>query len=111
MVWDMAEFDVQLLGGIVCTGTNRGNGDWRRQDTGGDFTALPERVYRARLAPGHCERLSGTTHAEWMGQSMPGVNVGCIQHDQEPDVRREQYAMDITYGTNSEFGFDYLGQR
>ncbi|PYI51097.1 MAG: preprotein translocase subunit SecA, partial [Verrucomicrobia bacterium] len=37
-----------------------------------------------------------------------GLTVGCIQHDQEPDFRREQYAMDITYGTNSEFGFDYL---
>src|SRR5437588_348796 len=37
-----------------------------------------------------------------------GLTVGCIQHDQEPDLRREQYAMDITYGTNSEFGFDYL---
>ena len=31
-----------------------------------------------------------------------------IQHDQPPDLRREQYACDITYGTNSEFGFDYL---
>src|SRR3981081_1991042 len=37
-----------------------------------------------------------------------GLTVGCIQHDQSPDERREQYAMDITYGTNSEFGFDYL---
>jgi len=37
-----------------------------------------------------------------------GLTVGCIQHDQEPDVRRQQYACDITYGTNSEFGFDYL---
>src|SRR5439155_26172205 len=37
-----------------------------------------------------------------------GLTGGCIQHDQEPDVRREQYAMDITYGTNSEFGVDYL---
>src|SRR5438045_3821015 len=37
-----------------------------------------------------------------------GLTVCCIQHDQEPDFRREQYAMDITYGTNSEFGFDYL---
>src|SRR5438105_11130663 len=48
--------------------------------------------------------------AEWMGQlyNFLGLTVGCIQHDQEPDVRREQYAMDITYGTNSEFGFDYL---
>jgi preprotein translocase subunit SecA len=48
--------------------------------------------------------------AEWMGQlyNFLGLTVGCIQHDQEPDERREQYAMDITYGTNSEFGFDYL---
>ena len=48
--------------------------------------------------------------AEWMGQlySFLGLTVGCIQHDQEPSVRRQQYACDITYGTNSEFGFDYL---
>src|SRR5204862_2685910 len=37
-----------------------------------------------------------------------GLTVGCIQHDEEPDLRRQQYACDITYGTNSEFGFDYL---
>src|SRR6202171_816230 len=49
-------------------------------------------------------------YAEWMGQlyDFLGLTVGCIEHDQEPNVRREQYAMDITYGTNSEFGFDYL---
>src|SRR5207248_2538727 len=48
--------------------------------------------------------------AEWMAQlyNFLGLTVGCIQHDEEPDARREQYAMDITYGTNSEFGFDYL---
>src|SRR5207247_10209459 len=37
-----------------------------------------------------------------------GLAVGCIKHDQDPSVRRQQYACDITYGTNSEFGFDYL---
>src|SRR5215471_1607187 len=37
-----------------------------------------------------------------------GLTVGCILHDQEPAVRREQYNCDITYGTNAEFGFDYL---
>ena len=48
--------------------------------------------------------------AEWMGAlyRFLGLTVGCIQHDQTPDVRRAQYACDITYGTNSEFGFDYL---
>src|SRR5262245_30499777 len=37
-----------------------------------------------------------------------GLTVGCILHDQSPSVRREQYNCDITYGTNAEFGFDYL---
>src|SRR6059058_5865034 len=37
-----------------------------------------------------------------------GLTVGCILHDQDPKTRREQYNCDITYGTNAEFGFDYL---
>ncbi|SVD74326.1 uncharacterized protein METZ01_LOCUS427180, partial [marine metagenome] len=37
-----------------------------------------------------------------------GLTVGCIQHDQSPSERREHYGRDVTYGTNSEFGFDYL---
>jgi len=39
---------------------------------------------------------------------VPRLTVGCILHDQPPAVRREQYNCDITYGTNAEFGFDYL---
>ncbi len=48
--------------------------------------------------------------AEWMGElyRFLGLTCGCIQHDQSPDVRRAQYACDITYGINSELGFDYL---
>ncbi len=47
---------------------------------------------------------------EWMGAvyKFLGLTVGCILHDQSPAVRREQYNCDITYGTNAEFGFDYL---
>jgi preprotein translocase subunit SecA len=47
---------------------------------------------------------------EWMGAvyKFLGLTVGCILHDQSPNVRREQYNCDITYGTNAEFGFDYL---
>ena len=37
-----------------------------------------------------------------------GLTVGCIQNNQPPHLRREIYANDITYGTNAEFGFDYL---
>jgi preprotein translocase subunit SecA len=48
--------------------------------------------------------------SEWMGAvyKFLGLTVGCILHDQPPNVRREQYNCDITYGTNAEFGFDYL---
>jgi preprotein translocase subunit SecA len=48
--------------------------------------------------------------SEWMGAiyKFLGLTVGVILHDQPPRVRREQYACDITYGTNAEFGFDYL---
>jgi preprotein translocase subunit SecA len=47
---------------------------------------------------------------EWMGpiyESL-GLSIGCIQHDMSPDQRRDEYLKDITYGTNNEFGFDYL---
>jgi preprotein translocase subunit SecA len=48
--------------------------------------------------------------SEWMGAvyRFLGLTVGCILHDQPPSVRRDQYGCDITYGTNAEFGFDYL---
>jgi len=48
--------------------------------------------------------------SQWMGAlyQFLGLTVGCIQNMQPPHVRREQYLTDITYGTNSEFGFDYL---
>jgi len=48
--------------------------------------------------------------AEWMGEVYKwlGLTVGCLQHGQSPEQRRAEYACDITYGTNSEFGFDYL---
>jgi preprotein translocase subunit SecA len=48
--------------------------------------------------------------SEWMGSlyKFLGLTVGCIQNDQPSHIRAEQYRCDITYGTNSEFGFDYL---
>jgi preprotein translocase subunit SecA len=48
--------------------------------------------------------------SEWMGAIYKhlGLTVGCILHDQPPAVRRQQYYCDVTYGTNAEFGFDYL---
>jgi preprotein translocase subunit SecA len=48
--------------------------------------------------------------AEWMGQvyKFLGLTVGCIVHGLTDEQRRENYACDVTYGTNNEFGFDYL---
>src|SRR5690606_654158 len=48
--------------------------------------------------------------SEWMGKVYEalGLTVGCIQHNQEDEERRAVYQADITYGTNNEYGFDYL---
>jgi preprotein translocase subunit SecA len=111
MVWDMVHFDVQLLGGIVL---HRGRIAEMATGEGKTLVAtLP--LYLNALAGRGAHLVTVNDYlarrdAEWMGQlyNFLGLTVGCIQHDQEPDERREQYAMDITYGTNSEFGFDYL---
>ncbi|HEY5990944.1 MAG TPA: preprotein translocase subunit SecA [Candidatus Udaeobacter sp.] len=111
MVWDMVHFDVQLLGGVVL---HRGRIAEMATGEGKTLVATLPLYLNALTGRGaHLVTVNdylARRDAEWMGQlyDFLGLTVGCIQHDQEPDVRREQYAMDITYGTNSEFGFDYL---
>src|SRR5213075_401863 len=111
MVWDMVHFDVQLLGGIVL---HRGRIAEMATGEGKTLVATLPLYLNALTGRGaHLVTVNdylARRDAEWMGQlyNFLGLTIGCIQHDQEPDVRREQYAMDITYGTNSEFGFDYL---
>src|SRR6266704_544313 len=111
MVWDMVHFDVQLLGGIVL---HRGRIAEMATGEGKTLVATLPLYLNALTGRGaHLVTVNdylARRDAEWMGQlySFLGLTVGCIEHDQEPDLRREQYAMDITYGTNSEFGFDYL---
>src|SRR5881394_1740503 len=111
MTWDMVHFDVQLLGGMVL---HRGRIGEMATGEGKTLVATLPLYLNALTGRGaHLVTVNdylARRDAEWMGQlyNFLGLTVGCIQHDQEPDVRREQYAMDITYGTNSEFGFDYL---
>src|SRR5881396_191450 len=111
MKWDMVHFDVQLLGGVVL---HRGRIAEMATGEGKTLVATLPLYLNALTGRGaHLVTVNdylARRDAEWMGRlySFLGLTVGCIQHDQEPDVRREQYAMDITYGTNSEFGFDYL---
>src|SRR5258705_2187872 len=111
MVWGMVHFEVQLLGGVVL---HRGRIAEMATGEGKTLVATLPLYLNALTGRGaHLVTVNdylARRDAEWMGQlySFLGLTVGCIQHDEEPDRRREQYAMDITYGTNSEFGFDYL---
>ena len=111
MTWNMVHFDVQLIGGIIL---HRGRIAEMATGEGKTLVAtLP--LYLNALAGRGAHLVTVNDYlarrdAEWMGQlyTFLGLSYGCIQHDQPPDLRREQYAADITYGTNSEFGFDYL---
>jgi preprotein translocase subunit SecA len=111
MTWNMVHFDVQLVGGIVL---HRGRIAEMATGEGKTLVAtLPLYLNALTCRGAHLVTVNdylARRDAEWMSQlyNFLGLTVGCIQHDQPPDVRREQYAMDITYGTNSEFGFDYL---
>jgi preprotein translocase subunit SecA len=111
MTWNMVHFDVQLIGGMVL---HRGRIAEMATGEGKTLVATLPLYLNALTGRGaHLVTVNdylARRDAEWMSQlyNFLGLTVGCIQHDQPPDERREQYAMDITYGTNSEFGFDYL---
>lgn len=109
--WEMVPFDVQLIGGMVLH-----SGKIAEMATGEGKTLVA-------TAPVYLNALSGrgvhvvtvndylaARDSDWMGSvyKFLGLSVGCIQHAQPPSERRAQYDCDITYGTNSEFGFDYL---
>jgi len=109
--WEMIPFDVQLIGGYALH-----SGRIAEMATGEGKTlvaTLP--VYLNALGGRGVHVVTVNDYlaardSEWMGAvyRFLGLTVGCILHDQPPSVRREQYACDITYGTNAEFGFDYL---
>jgi preprotein translocase subunit SecA len=111
MTWDMVHFDVQLLGGIVL---HRGRIAEMATGEGKTLVATLPLYLNALSGRGaHLVTVNdylARRDQEWMGQlyTFLGLTVGCIQHDQPPNERRQEYACDITYGTNSEFGFDYL---
>jgi preprotein translocase subunit SecA len=109
--WNMVHFDVQLIGGMVLH-----HGKIAEMATGEGKTLVATLPLYLNALTGRGAHLVTVNDylarrdSEWMGGlfTFLGLTVGCIQHDQPPDVRRAQYACDITYGTNSEFGFDYL---
>src|ERR1700757_1406518 len=111
IVWNMIHFDVQLVGGIVL---HRGRIAEMATGEGKTLVATLPLYLNALTGRGaHLVTVNdylARRDAEWMGElyKFLGLSVGCIQHDQSPGERRAQYECDITYGTNSEFGFDYL---
>jgi preprotein translocase subunit SecA len=111
MTWNMVHFDVQLVGGMVL---HRGRISEMATGEGKTLVATLPLYLNALTGKGaHLVTVNdylARRDAEWMGElyGFLGLTCGCIQHDEPPDIRREHYAKDITYGTNSEFGFDYL---
>ncbi len=109
--WEMVHFDTQLIGGAVLH-----SGRIAEMATGEGKTlvaSLP--LYLNGLTGRGVHLITVNDYlarrdSEWMGFLLKylGITVGCIQHDQPPHVRREMYGCDVTYGTNAEFGFDYL---
>jgi preprotein translocase subunit SecA len=108
---NMRHFDVQLLGGMVLH-----QGKIAEMKTGEGKTL-------AATLPAYLNSLNGkgvhivtvndylaNRDSKWMGKiyQFLGLSVGVIQHEMDDQQRQQAYACDITYGTNNEFGFDYL---
>jgi len=111
LTWDMVHFDVQLIGGITLH-----EGRIAEMATGEGKTlvaTLP--LYLNALTGRNAQLVTVNDYlarrdSEWMGHlyTFLGISVGCIQQQMHSELRREMYGRDITYGTASEFGFDYL---
>ena len=107
----MRHFDVQLIGGMVLH-----SGKISEMKTGEGKTLVATLPCYLNALAGHGVHVVTVNDylakrdAEWMGKiyGFLGLSVGVIVHDLDDQQRRDAYASDITYGTNNEFGFDYL---
>ena len=110
-VLNMRHFDVQLIGGIVL---HRGKIAEMKTGEGKTLVATLPAYLNALGGKGvHVVTVNdylARRDSEWMGRlyRFLGMSVGVIQHDLNDQERQIAYAADITYGTNNEFGFDYL---
>ncbi len=110
-VLGMRHFDVQLVGGMVLH-----SGKIAEMKTGEGKTLVATLATYLNALTGngvHVVTVNdylASRDSEWMGRlySFLGLNVACIVHGLSDQQRKEAYAADITYGTNNEFGFDYL---
>jgi len=108
---EMRHFDVQILGGIVL---HQGNIAEMKTGEGKTLVATLPIYLNALLGKGaHVVTVNdylASRDAQWMGKiyNFLGMSVGTIVHGMDEADRKQAYAADITYGTNNEFGFDYL---
>src|SRR5207302_2329491 len=107
----MRHFDVQLIGGVTL---HRGKVAEMKTGEGKTLVATLPAYLNALDGKGvHIVTVNdylAKRDSEWMGRlyKFLGLSVGVIQHGLDDDERRQSYGSDITYGTNNEFGFDYL---
>ena len=110
-ILNMRHFDVQLIGGMVLH-----DGKIAEMKTGEGKTLVATLPVYLNALPGrgvHVVTVNdylAKRDSEWMGKiyTFLGLTVGVIVHDLDDQERRDAYAADVTYGTNNEFGFDYL---
>ncbi len=109
--WNMVPYDVQLMGGVVLH-----QGKIAEMATGEGKTLVATLPIYLNALTGRGVHLVTVNDylaqrdSEWMGEifKFHGLTVGCILNTMTPDQRKTMYNYDITYGTNNEFGFDYL---
>ncbi len=111
MIWEMVHYDVQLIGGIALL---RGQIAEMATGEGKTLVATLPMVLMALTGRGaHLVTVNdylAQRDSEWMTPvyEFLGLSVGVILNGMDPATRQKNYACDITYGTNNEFGFDYL---
>lgn len=109
--WDMVPYDVQIIGGVVL---HKGNIAEMKTGEGKTLVCTMPIYLNALTGKGvflvTVNDYLAHRDAEWMSglYKFLGLTIGIISHGQSPDEKRAAYACDITYGTNNEFGFDYL---
>jgi len=109
--WDMVPFDVQIMGAIVLH--QRKIAEMATGEGKTLVATMP--LYLNALTGNNVQLVTVNDYlarrdSEWMSgiYKFLGLTVGCLQNNMDNNARREAYQYDITYGTNSEFGFDYL---
>jgi len=112
ITWDMVHYDVQIIGGKVLH-----DGKIAEMATGEGKTLVATLPVYLNALPGKGVHVVTVNNylalrdSEWMGLlfEFHGLKIDCIdKHEPNSDARRQAYLADITYGTNNEFGFDYL---